>query len=133
MEAKRRDTFCGCPMDARIYFRGDTNVFSDMALIRELYAPQLAMLPNRRPLHDESEGSGRGLQAAPHRTCYSYALWDVSSASLGVRISYRSCYPICRELLCGRLNRASRSTGKRSRVIVSYLSLTTRDEAGYDP
>ena len=28
-----------------IYFAGDTNVFSDMALIRELYAPQLAMLP----------------------------------------------------------------------------------------
>ena len=28
-----------------IYFSGDTNVFSDMVLIRELYAPQLAMLP----------------------------------------------------------------------------------------
>ena len=28
-----------------IYFAGDTNVFSDMALIRELYKPQLAMLP----------------------------------------------------------------------------------------
>jgi L-ascorbate metabolism protein UlaG (beta-lactamase superfamily) len=28
-----------------IYFAGDTNVFSDMALIQELYRPQLAMLP----------------------------------------------------------------------------------------
>jgi len=28
-----------------IYFAGDTNVFSDMALIRELYSPKLAMLP----------------------------------------------------------------------------------------
>lgn len=28
-----------------IYFAGDTNVFSDMALIRDLYAPELAMLP----------------------------------------------------------------------------------------
>jgi L-ascorbate metabolism protein UlaG (beta-lactamase superfamily) len=28
-----------------IYFAGDTNVFSDMALIQELYAPELAMLP----------------------------------------------------------------------------------------
>lgn len=28
-----------------IYFAGDTNVFSDMALIRELYRPDLAMLP----------------------------------------------------------------------------------------
>ena len=28
-----------------IYFAGDTNVFSDMALIQELYAPELAILP----------------------------------------------------------------------------------------
>jgi L-ascorbate metabolism protein UlaG (beta-lactamase superfamily) len=27
------------------YFAGDTNVFSDMALIRELYQPQLAIIP----------------------------------------------------------------------------------------
>ena len=31
--------------DRVIYFAGDTNVFSDMSLIRELYAPDLAMLP----------------------------------------------------------------------------------------
>jgi len=29
----------------RIYFSGDTNVFSDMTLIRELYSPELAFLP----------------------------------------------------------------------------------------
>jgi L-ascorbate metabolism protein UlaG (beta-lactamase superfamily) len=29
----------------RIYFSGDTNVFSDMTLIRELYGPELAFLP----------------------------------------------------------------------------------------
>jgi L-ascorbate metabolism protein UlaG (beta-lactamase superfamily) len=29
----------------RIYFAGDTNVFSDMALIEELYHPDLAILP----------------------------------------------------------------------------------------
>lgn len=29
----------------RIYFSGDTNVFSDMALIQELYQPELAFLP----------------------------------------------------------------------------------------
>jgi L-ascorbate metabolism protein UlaG (beta-lactamase superfamily) len=29
----------------RIYFAGDTNVFSDMALIEELYHPELAVLP----------------------------------------------------------------------------------------
>lgn len=33
------------PDGRAIYFAGDTNVFSDMALIAELYAPQLAFLP----------------------------------------------------------------------------------------
>jgi L-ascorbate metabolism protein UlaG (beta-lactamase superfamily) len=33
------------PDGRAIYFAGDTNVFSDMALIQELYKPQLAMLP----------------------------------------------------------------------------------------
>ncbi len=33
------------PDTRRIYFAGDTNVFSDMALIQQLYRPQLAMLP----------------------------------------------------------------------------------------
>jgi len=29
----------------RIYHAGDTNVFGDMAIIRELYAPDIAMIP----------------------------------------------------------------------------------------
>ena len=33
------------PDGRAIYFAGDTNVFSDMTLIRELYEPQLAILP----------------------------------------------------------------------------------------
>ena len=33
------------PDGRSIYFAGDTNVFSDMALIHELYRPQLAILP----------------------------------------------------------------------------------------
>ena len=34
------------PKDGRcIYIAGDTNVFSDMALIQELYQPELALLP----------------------------------------------------------------------------------------
>ncbi|HUS06457.1 MAG TPA: metal-dependent hydrolase, partial [Bryobacteraceae bacterium] len=33
------------PDGRTIYFSGDTNVFSDMALIQELYNPELAMLP----------------------------------------------------------------------------------------
>ncbi len=31
--------------DATVYFAGDTNVFGDMALIAELYAPTVAVLP----------------------------------------------------------------------------------------
>jgi L-ascorbate metabolism protein UlaG (beta-lactamase superfamily) len=33
------------PDGRRVYFSGDTNVFSDMALIQEIYQPQLALLP----------------------------------------------------------------------------------------
>jgi L-ascorbate metabolism protein UlaG (beta-lactamase superfamily) len=33
------------PDGRAIYFAGDTNVFSDMELIRELYRPELALLP----------------------------------------------------------------------------------------
>src|SRR5262249_57602024 len=29
----------------KLYHAGDTNVFGDMAIIRDLYAPQIAMLP----------------------------------------------------------------------------------------
>jgi L-ascorbate metabolism protein UlaG (beta-lactamase superfamily) len=29
----------------KIYHAGDTNVFGDMAIIRELYSPEIAMLP----------------------------------------------------------------------------------------
>ena len=35
----------GLPDGRSIYFSGDTNVFTDMNLIRDLYRPQLAMLP----------------------------------------------------------------------------------------
>lgn len=33
------------PDSRRIYFAGDTNVFSDMEIIHQLYKPELAMLP----------------------------------------------------------------------------------------
>lgn len=34
-----------CENGVKIYHAGDTNVFGDMGIIRELYAPQIAMLP----------------------------------------------------------------------------------------
>ncbi|MFB3779613.1 MAG: metal-dependent hydrolase [Bryobacteraceae bacterium] len=33
------------PDSRKVYFAGDTNVFGDMQLIRDLYAPELAVLP----------------------------------------------------------------------------------------
>jgi len=40
---------CGYVMEfsngVKIYHAGDTNVFGDMAIIRELYAPDIAMIP----------------------------------------------------------------------------------------
>lgn len=40
---------CGYVMEfsngVKIYHSGDTNVFSDMAIIRDLYAPEIALLP----------------------------------------------------------------------------------------
>ena len=45
----------------RIYFAGDTNVFGDMSLIGRIYAPDVAVLADRRPLHD---GTARGRRRA---------------------------------------------------------------------
>ena len=36
----------------KIYHAGDTNVFGDMAIIRELYAPEIVMLPIGDLFHD---------------------------------------------------------------------------------
>ena len=41
----------------RVYFAGDTELFGDMAIIGEMHRPDIAFLPDRRPLHD---GTGRG-------------------------------------------------------------------------
>jgi L-ascorbate metabolism protein UlaG (beta-lactamase superfamily) len=34
-----------CPEAEKIYHAGDTNVFGDMAIIHELYAPEIVMPP----------------------------------------------------------------------------------------
>jgi L-ascorbate metabolism protein UlaG (beta-lactamase superfamily) len=40
---------CGCVVEfsngVKIYHVGDTNVFGDMAIIRELYSPDIVMIP----------------------------------------------------------------------------------------
>ncbi len=54
----------------RIYHAGDTQAFGDMALIRELHRPDLAMLPDRRAFHDGPDRCGpRG--RAPRRAATS--------------------------------------------------------------
>ncbi len=46
-----------------VYFAGDTTVFSDMALIAELYQPQTGIFAHRRFFHDEPERSSGRVQA----------------------------------------------------------------------
>ena len=43
--ARPRDTFSTLADGRALYFAGDTNVFSDMQLIEQLYHPDLAFLP----------------------------------------------------------------------------------------
>jgi L-ascorbate metabolism protein UlaG (beta-lactamase superfamily) len=45
MAAKPVATSWSSPTGVKIYHAGDTNVFGDMAIIRELYAPDIAMIP----------------------------------------------------------------------------------------
>ena len=46
-----------------IYHAGDTAIFGDMRLISEIYTPRLALLPNRRSLHDGTARSRRCIRA----------------------------------------------------------------------
>ena len=64
----------------KIYHAGDTNVFGDMQIIRELYAPEIVMLPIGDHLH---HGAARGrvcLQSAEAEDRDPHALWNFSSA-----------------------------------------------------
>ncbi len=48
----------------KIYHAGDTCVFGDMAIIREIYAPEICHAADRRPLHHGSARSRLRLQTA---------------------------------------------------------------------
>ena len=61
----------------RFYFAGDTAVFGDMALIRELYAPRARVPADRRPLHDGPARGGPGGRAARRRARHADPLRDV--------------------------------------------------------
>ena len=65
------------PGGLTVYHAGDTALFSDMKLIGELYAPDVALLPIGDYLHDGPARGGHGhslLKCSPRD---SYALWDV--------------------------------------------------------
>ena len=49
-----------------IYCAGDTAVFGDMSLIRELYEPSIAILPIGGPLHDGPESRRRWQRSCWH-------------------------------------------------------------------
>ena len=90
-----------------LYFAGDTNVFGDMALIRRLYEPSIAVLPigdhytiwARRKQRSRSSCSGATLRALP--------LGDV-------RVCHRRTPDALRELARRRGDRSTSSQAARS-------------------
>ena len=52
------------PDDKTLYHMGDTDIFSDMALINELHEPEDRPRADRRPLHHGRRGGGARLPAA---------------------------------------------------------------------
>ena len=63
-----------------LYHSGDTAVFGDMALIRELYQTESDHDSNWRPLHYGSQGGGAGCAAASARGRAADAFRNVSAA-----------------------------------------------------
>ena len=64
----------------KIYHAGDTNVFGDMAIIRELYAPEIVYVADRRSLHHGPARSCLRLQSAQAENRDSHALRHLSGA-----------------------------------------------------
>ena len=68
------------PNGFTVYHAGDTAVFRDMELIRELYQPELALLAHRQPLRHEPPGGGSGLPVPQAQMGHSHALRHLSGA-----------------------------------------------------
>ena len=73
------------PGGVKLYHAGDTAVFGDMQIIHELYAPEIAMLAHRRPLHHGPARSRSRLHAAAAEDGHPDALWNVSAADRPTR------------------------------------------------
>ena len=104
-----------------LYFAGDTNVFSDMQLIEQLYQPELAFLPigdlftmspREAALPPDAERDERD----PH------ALRHLSRRSPGRRNSLPNRLRTCRELRSGRSSRGKRSRGDAPLTLGIYPS-----------
>ena len=77
----------------KIYHAGDTNVFGDMAIIRDLYAPRDRHDSNRRPLHHVAARSRLCLQPAQAQDGHPDALRNFSGAD---RPAWRFAETSCR-------------------------------------
>ena len=64
----------------KIYHAGDTNVFGDMAIIRELYAPEIVMLPMGDLFTMGPREAAYAMQSAEAEDCHPHALWNVPGA-----------------------------------------------------
>ena len=62
----------------KLYHAGDTNVFSDMAIIRDLYAPENCDAAHRRPLHHVTARGRLCLQTSQAGDCHPHAFRDIS-------------------------------------------------------
>ena len=68
------------PGGVKIYHAGDTGVFGDMAIIRELYAPEIAMLPIGDHFTMGPREAAYACKLAAAEVRHSDALRDVSAA-----------------------------------------------------
>ena len=76
-----------------LYFAGDTNVFGDMALIRRLYEPSVAVLPIGDHYTMGPQGGGGHRQVARHLALRAVPLGDAEAAHPARRRRCASLHP----------------------------------------
>ena len=77
----------------KIYHAGDTNIFGDMAIIRDLYAPRDCHDSDRRPLHHVTARSRVCLQSAEAEDGHPHALRNFPGADGHARADLQKLVP----------------------------------------
>ena len=99
-------------MAAHIYFAGDTNVFSDMALIQELYRPSLAMLPIGDLFTMSPREAAAACRLLKLRTSNPDAFRNISAADRTTGSAFSLCLPTFLAQPFGLLSRERRFAGE---------------------